>query len=115
MKSVMTRAWELAKAAAKKHGGKAIDYIAATLKSAWREVKLMASTTSKIIVIFNRDTGLNDVYGWKNGKVHSTRKNLTQSGYEDEYGFLKITGHSLGEFYRIENGVKSFLGLKVHN
>lgn len=39
MKEVMVRAWEIAKKAAKKFGGKAIEYIAGSLKMAWAEVK----------------------------------------------------------------------------
>nr|WP_150959376.1 hypothetical protein [Aneurinibacillus sp. XH2] len=39
MKKVMVRAWEIAKAAVVKHGGKAVEYIAGALKMAWAEVK----------------------------------------------------------------------------
>lgn len=39
MKKVMTRAWEIAKNAAKKFGGKAIEYIAGALKMAWKMAK----------------------------------------------------------------------------
>lgn len=39
MKEVMTNAWMIAKNAAKKFGGKAIEYIAGALKMAWRETK----------------------------------------------------------------------------
>ena len=39
MKKVMTRAWEIAKNAAKKFGGKAIEYIASALKMAWKMAK----------------------------------------------------------------------------
>lgn len=35
----MTRAWEIAKNAAKKFGGKAIEYIASALKMAWKMAK----------------------------------------------------------------------------
>ena len=39
MKSVMTRAWELAKAAVVKFGGKVREYFALALRQAWREVR----------------------------------------------------------------------------
>jgi len=39
MKNVMTRAWEIAKAAAAKFGGKAPEYIAGSLKMAWAETR----------------------------------------------------------------------------
>jgi len=39
MKEVMVRAWEIAKEAVVKFGGKAIEYIAEALKLAWAEFK----------------------------------------------------------------------------
>lgn len=39
MKEVMCKAWEIAKNAAKKFGGKAIEYIGGTLKMAWEMAK----------------------------------------------------------------------------
>lgn len=41
MKNIMTRAWEIAKEAVIKFGGKAIEYISESLKLAWKEVKEM--------------------------------------------------------------------------
>jgi hypothetical protein len=41
MKKVMMRAWEIAKQAAKKFGGRAIEYIALALREAWKEIKDM--------------------------------------------------------------------------
>ena len=41
MKKVMMRAWEIAKQAAKKFGGRAIEYIALALREAWKEIKNM--------------------------------------------------------------------------
>lgn len=39
MKTIMTNAWKIAKNAAKKFGGKAIEYIGGALKMAWEAVK----------------------------------------------------------------------------
>ena len=39
MKNVMKKAWEIAKNAATKFGGKAVDYITQALKQAWAEAK----------------------------------------------------------------------------
>lgn len=39
MKEVMANAWMIAKNAAKKFGGKAIEYIAGSLKMAWKKAK----------------------------------------------------------------------------
>ena len=41
MKKVMMRAWEIAKQAAKKFGGRAVEYIALALREAWKEIKTM--------------------------------------------------------------------------
>lgn len=38
-KELMTNAWEIAKNAAKKFGGKAIEYIAGAMKKAWTAIK----------------------------------------------------------------------------
>lgn len=38
-KELMKNAWEIAKAAAKKFGGKAIEYIAGAMKMAWAAIK----------------------------------------------------------------------------
>lgn len=38
-KELMTNAWEIAKNAAKKFGGKAIEYIAGAMKMAWTAIK----------------------------------------------------------------------------
>lgn len=39
MKTIMTNAWEIARNAAKKFGGKAIEYIGGALKMAWQAAK----------------------------------------------------------------------------
>ena len=41
MKKVMEKAWRIAKEAAEKFGGRAIEYIAMALKEAWKEIKAM--------------------------------------------------------------------------
>lgn len=41
MKQVMVRAWEIAKAAVVKFGGKVREYFAASLSIAWKEIKAM--------------------------------------------------------------------------
>ena len=49
MKKVMTKAWEIAKKAAAKFGGRAIEYIALALREAWREIKTMISDITERI------------------------------------------------------------------
>ena len=41
MKQIMKKAWEIAKEAARKFGGRAYEYIALALKEAWKEIKTM--------------------------------------------------------------------------
>lgn len=50
MKKVMVRAWEIAKAAVVKHGGKAVEYIAGALKMAWAEVKGEIKKVTSVIL-----------------------------------------------------------------
>lgn len=49
MKKVMMKAWEIAKEAAKKFGGRAIEYIALALREAWKEIKTMVSDITERI------------------------------------------------------------------
>lgn len=42
MKQIMKKAWEIAKNAARKFGGRAFEYIAEALKEAWKEIRNMA-------------------------------------------------------------------------
>ena len=49
MKKVMMKAWEIAKKAAGKFGGRAIEYIALALREAWREIKTMISDITERI------------------------------------------------------------------
>jgi len=49
MENVMTRAWEIAKEAVVKFGGKVIEYFATSLKMAWAEVKAPATVTVELV------------------------------------------------------------------
>lgn len=49
MKKIMERAWEIAKRAAVKFGGRSIQYIAMALRDAWKEIKSMASDITERI------------------------------------------------------------------
>lgn len=50
MKQVMTQAWEIAKNAAKKFDGKAIEYIAGALKMAWKMAKGLTEEQVKALI-----------------------------------------------------------------
>lgn len=65
MKEVMTNAWEIAKNAAKKFGGKAIEYIGGALKMAWKAAKGLSekqieALTSKGYNRWTTDDGKHD-------------------------------------------------------
>lgn len=47
--NIMNKAWEIAKNAAKKFGGKAIEYIAGALKMAWEMAKGLSEKTIKAL------------------------------------------------------------------
>lgn len=50
MKKVMTNAWMIAKNAAKKFGGKAIEYIAGAIKMAWQMAKGLTEEQVKALI-----------------------------------------------------------------
>lgn len=58
MKEIMTNAWKIAKNAAKKFGGKAIEYISGALKMAWKMTKGLTNEQIKALESkgFNRWT-----------------------------------------------------------
>lgn len=58
LKEIMTNAWEIAKNAAKKFGGKAIEYISGALKMAWKMAKGLTNEQIKVLESkgFNRWT-----------------------------------------------------------
>lgn len=49
LKEIMTNAWEIAKNAAKKFGGKAIEYISGALKMAWKMAKGLSEKQIKAL------------------------------------------------------------------
>lgn len=53
MKKVMVRAWEIAKAAAAKFGGKVREYLAASLRQAWAESKdsVISLIGTKVVIV----------------------------------------------------------------
>lgn len=58
MKTIMTNAWKIAKNAAKKFGGKAIEYISGALKMAWKMAKGLTNEQIEALVFkgYNRWT-----------------------------------------------------------
>lgn len=66
MKNVMTRAWEIAKGAAIKFGGKAVEYISGALKMAWEEIKNTPSVEKAIAKLMQSKK----VSEWKNYGHH---------------------------------------------
>lgn len=50
MKTIMTNAWEIAREAAKKFGGKAIEYISGALKMAWKMAKGLTNEQIEALV-----------------------------------------------------------------
>jgi hypothetical protein len=49
MKTIMTNAWKIAREAAKKFGGKAIEYISGALKMAWKMAKGLSEKQIKAL------------------------------------------------------------------
>ena len=64
MKQIMKRAWEIAKEAARKFGGRACEYIALAMKEAWKEIRTMKKDITERI---DELTGLGFNRWQKNG------------------------------------------------
>lgn len=112
MKKVMVRAWEIARKAVVKFGGKVKEYFAQALAMAWKEVKVpqyvefeLKADTRRFRTWIAKIVGPHEVY-------KLDRKFLSQDG-TDEYGdkvFRLCSGvyeYNNGkrrEFMKVENG-----------
>lgn len=110
MKNVMAYAWNIAKAAAKKHGGKAIQYISGSLKMAWALHKKAQKSEYKMVVTANMDTKTNTVEFHTNGVCGTVESNLTKMDYVGIVNKFARRGAKIMEMYRLMDGVKSFFG-----
>ncbi len=76
MKNVMVRAWEIAKAAVVKFGGKVKEYFAQALAMAWKEAK-------------NKEESGMKVYTWTTAKgtaIELHAEHVTETTWKDDWG-----------------------------
>lgn len=93
LKNIMTRAWEIAREAAKNFGGKSIEYISEALKMAWAEVKKVVYTVEELIEMGAKR--------WVKGNYD--RLYLNQAG--EKLAGLEIERYNSGNiFYSAMNG-----------
>lgn len=117
MKNVMARAWEIAREAQVKFGGKVREYFAYSLRLAWAETKVPAD---RIELVKEVGTKIVTLYGVRDGKVFRTYDRIdagTSAGankYKEAYGSLVFNfGLKTACFYNVENGVKTFAGIRA--
>lgn len=114
MKKVMVRAWEIAKAAATVHGGKAFEYIAEALKMAWVEIK---GGVKKMNVILKTLTGSRKHKTWvaeitgKHPQFKFNREFLEEVDYDGANRFWKLAE---GRVYEVCDGGNRYFA-KVKN
>lgn len=116
MKNVMTRAWEIAKEAVVKFGGKVKEYFALSLRQAWSEMKKGANKMEKVYEVINKEIEkFNLSYDEDNATDNQkeyTKKfegldhiNTTKTNAKNSWDFSKTIESILAV---VEEGVKSF-------
>lgn len=98
MKKVMVTAWEIARGAVNKFGGKAVEYLAMALKMAWAEYKKGATTVKTFAV-------LETLSGSRNHKTWVARIVGTCERYGYKREFVKAADEwTGGKEFRLFNG-----------
>ncbi|MGC4378233.1 hypothetical protein WD019_16105 [Fictibacillus sp. Mic-4] len=110
-KKVMVRAWEIARAAVVKFGGSAKEYLTGALKMAWAQIK-KANRIHKMVIIGNKDTMTYTIERYMDSECVEVQEELTKIEYASVYNNFLKRGAKMVDFYRIEKGIKTFLGTK---
>ncbi|MEF2965052.1 hypothetical protein V3851_04345 [Paenibacillus sp. M1] len=114
MKNVMVRAWEIARAAVVKFGGKVKEYFAQALVMAWAEIKAATKLTERVILTANHDTKYYTVAGEINGRIVKTFENLSHEQMIEKYNyFIHNFGIKTASYYVIKGGTRKFLETKA--
>lgn len=103
-KELMTNAWEIAKEAAKKFGGKAIEYIAGAMKMAWAAIKDNDTSLAKFQAV---EAKMRKSGKWSMVEVLDTAKvvkfNEVMHKVGAYYGIEVVAdGNSIGTYYIAE-------------
>ncbi|RAU96782.1 hypothetical protein [Paenibacillus sp. YN15] len=115
-RSVMVRAWEIAKAAAVKFGGKTREYFAESLRKAWAETKSATITLSgtKVVVIADEVTHkITSIMAIVDGRIAQTYGPCeTKVAYMDAYRSAVNThvgyGNMAEMYIRRASGILTF-------
>lgn len=107
MRKVMVRAWEIARAAASKFGGKAFEYIAGALRAAWSEFRNRKTVAIELRQANRRQkTWVAAIVG-----THPVYKLARKFVNPDQYGSTTWTLKS-GIYEICENGNRYFIVVK---
>lgn len=108
MKKVMVRAWEIARAAAAKFGGSAVEYMSEALRQAWAENKKVTIVTSsgsrnhKSWVA--RIDGTDARFGFKRTFVDAVDHNWMEKHFELGAGVYEVCDAGERYFIRVAGG-----------
>lgn len=95
MKNVMTRAWEIAKEAVVKFGGKVKEYFALSLKMAWDEIKAPAAVTVELV------SGSRKYKSWVAEIVGTHAKFKFERNFVNEFQGIELETNKI---YTLEEG-----------
>lgn len=118
MKNVMNKAWEIAKSAAAKFGGRAAQYFAQALKMAWEGAKEVAAVVEYNIrkknrfakVYLAKIVGKCERFGLAREFVKETE--IDQDGWHTFHladGLYEVCENGKKEFIEVEAGEKCFV------
>lgn len=112
-KQVMIRAWEIARIGKAEHGGKVSEYLAESMKIAWKQIREdKAEKVMQVVTCF--ETKVTDLTMIDNGKVWRTVKDLnpdvvmeTMADYASGFGYKAM------DYYFVIDGKRAFRGRRV--
>lgn len=108
MKKVMVRAWEIARAAAAKFGGSAVEYMSEALRQAWAENKKVTIVTSsgsrKHKSWVAKIDGTDARYGFKRTFIDAADQNWTEKHFVLGAGVYEVCDAGERYFIRVSGG-----------
>lgn len=114
MKKVMVRAWEIARAAAAKFGGSAVEYMSGALRQAWAETKKVTIVTSsgsrKHKSWVAKIDGTDARYGFKRTFIDAVDQNWTEKRFELGAGVYEVCDAGERKFIRVSGGKIKVIG-----
>lgn len=106
MKNVMVRAWEIARRAVVRFGGKVKEYFAQALAMAWAEAK--NDSAEKVIIVVDKDNKEYRLEARTNKRTYNYVCKDTNSFKDKRAHCFYNLGIKVYDYYVVENGIKRF-------